>query len=277
MNFSVPEPCNEDWNGMSPQGNGRYCGSCQKVVVDFTSKTNEEILEHIKANAGKTCGTFKSSQLPPSDPYRQNERSIRFLAAVLLAFGLTLFSCSSIDLGDKGSDDPYEPTITGALSPPHELTGVIVCHNDSLPQGIPAHNYRGKLVASDKKEEITTGVSIIIPDKHDTIKVRKPENTVFGIVEQMPEYNGNMFQYIQNTLIYPQVAIDSSIQGIVYVTFVVKKDGSIEDAKILKGISVECDAEALRVVKSMPRWIPGKNKGTIVNVQMNLPIRFRLK
>ena len=262
MNFSVPNPCNENWNSMPAQESGRYCGSCSKVVVDFTNKTNEEILDYIKANIGSTCGTFKSSQLPPSDPYKQNERSIRFLAAVLLAFGLTLFSCGSIDLGDKETEELITTGIV--IEPPREVVGVIVCNRSSTS------------VTSDIN--VTTG-EVGLPNEGDTIKVRKRKDAL-NFADQMPEFgNGEntISKYIANNLTYPRIAIDSSVQGVVYITFVIQTDGKVVDATVLKGTSPECDFEALRVVKNMPPWKPGKDKGVVVNVRMTLPIKFRLK
>jgi protein TonB len=67
------------------------------------------------------------------------------------------------------------------------------------------------------------------------------------------------------------------VQGKVYVTFVVEVDGSITDVKVLRGIGSGCDDEAVRVVKSMPKWVPGKQRGVPVRVQFNLPINFKLQ
>ena len=73
------------------------------------------------------------------------------------------------------------------------------------------------------------------------------------------------------------MATDAGISGVVYVTFVVGKDGKITDVKVLRGIGGGCDEEAIRVVKSMPPWKPGKQRGKAVTVQYNLPIRFTLR
>ena len=73
------------------------------------------------------------------------------------------------------------------------------------------------------------------------------------------------------------MAKDAGVQGIVYVTFVVEPDGNITNVKVLRGIGAGCDDEALRVVKAMPKWKPGKQRGKSVRVQFNLPIRFTLR
>jgi len=79
-----------------------------------------------------------------------------------------------------------------------------------------------------------------------------------------------------NNIKYPEVARTSGITGTVYVQFVVEKDGSISDVKVVRGIGGGCDEEAVRVVKSMPRWKPGKQRGQPVRVYFTLPIEFKL-
>ncbi len=83
--------------------------------------------------------------------------------------------------------------------------------------------------------------------------------------------------YLQNNIHYPQLAKDLGIQGRVFVTFVIEKNGSVNDVKLLRGIGGGCDEEAIRVVKSMPKWIPGSQRNIPVRVQYNLPINFRLQ
>lgn len=106
------------------------------------------------------------------------------------------------------------------------------------------------------------------------------EAEIFTIVEEQPGFPGGesaLMQYLGNNIKYPQLARESNIQGTVFVTFVVEPDGSISNVKTLRGIGGGCDEEALRVVKSMPRWTPGKQRGKPVRVQFNLPIRFVLQ
>ena len=95
----------------------------------------------------------------------------------------------------------------------------------------------------------------------------------------MPSFPGGeakLFQYLGENMKYPAMARDAGITGVVYVTFVVKEDGKIDGVRILRGVGGGCDEEAIRVVKSMPRWTPGKQRGKSVRVQYNLPIRFVL-
>jgi protein TonB len=103
---------------------------------------------------------------------------------------------------------------------------------------------------------------------------------VLTIVEKMPIFPGGedaLYKYVAASVVYPTVAKESGIAGTVIVTFVVEKDGSVTNVKILKGIGGGCDEEAVRVVKAMPKWSPGKQDGKPVRVQFNLPIRFSLE
>ncbi|MFZ4401040.1 MAG: energy transducer TonB [Bacteroidales bacterium] len=93
----------------------------------------------------------------------------------------------------------------------------------------------------------------------------------------MPEFPGGeekLMKFLKDNLKYPQIARDSNIQGTVYVGFVIENDGKISDVKVLRGISKECDAEAVRVIKTIPKWKPGKRMEK--PVQFNMPIKFKL-
>jgi len=102
---------------------------------------------------------------------------------------------------------------------------------------------------------------------------------IFTFVEEYPEFPGGdkaLREYVVNAIKYPEVARTSGITGTVYVQFVVEKDGSISDVKVVRGIGGGCDEEAVRVVKSMPKWKPGKQRGQPVRVYFTLPIEFKL-
>jgi len=106
------------------------------------------------------------------------------------------------------------------------------------------------------------------------------EEPIFTVVESEPEFPGGMealYKYLAQNIKYPQLARENGITGKVYVTFVVEKDGSIANPRILRDIGGGCGAEAIRVVKAMPKWSPGKQRGKAVRVQFNLPVNFNLK
>jgi periplasmic protein TonB len=105
------------------------------------------------------------------------------------------------------------------------------------------------------------------------------DNEIFTVVEQNPEYPGGydaMMNFIRANMVYPPAARRLGVEGTVYVSFVVHKTGTIDDVKILRGISTECDKEAIRVISKMPKWIAGKQNGHLVNVRFTLPLKFRL-
>lgn len=106
------------------------------------------------------------------------------------------------------------------------------------------------------------------------------ETKIFTVVEQMPMYpggDGALMGYLRDNIKYPTVAAENGVQGRVIVGFVVERDGSITDVKILRGVDPSLDREAMRVVKSMPRWNPGKQNGSAVRVKYQVPVSFRLQ
>ncbi|MCB0380721.1 MAG: TonB family protein [Flavobacteriales bacterium] len=112
------------------------------------------------------------------------------------------------------------------------------------------------------------------------IKEEVVEEEIFTIVETQAEYPGGtaeLFKYLNKEMKYPVIAKENGIQGTVYVQFVVWKDGKIKDAKVLRGVNKLLDEEALRVVKAMPNWNPGKQRGKPVPVYFNLPVKFTLR
>jgi periplasmic protein TonB len=117
--------------------------------------------------------------------------------------------------------------------------------------------------------------------RQGTIAVKK-NGQVYTIVEQMPAFPGGeraMMTFIQTNLKYPQSAVEAGKRGIAYISLVINEDGSITDFVIEKevGNCPECTQEALRIVRLMPNFIPGMDKGTAVKVRFFVPIRFILK
>ena len=106
------------------------------------------------------------------------------------------------------------------------------------------------------------------------------EQEIFQIVEEMPAFPGGeakLMEYVTKNIKYPQIARETGIQGRVFVGFVVEPDGSVSNVKVLRGIGGGCDEEAMRVVKSMPKWKPGKQRGKAVRVSYMLPVNFKLQ
>ena len=135
--------------------------------------------------------------------------------------------------------------------------------------------------------DISTGEMVLSKKSENSSKQMLDSNQtavntdqVFMVVEEMPEYPGGvpaLRQFLANSVKYPEEAIKKGIQGKVYVTFVVNKDGSVSNAKIARSVDPLLDAEALRVVSTLPKWKPGKQKGQEVAVQYTVPINFALQ
>ena len=107
-------------------------------------------------------------------------------------------------------------------------------------------------------------------------------DAVFLVVEKMPEFpggNNGMFTFISENVVYPEYEKIHHISGTCYVSFIVEKDGSVTDSKVIRGVGngLGCDQEALRVMKLMPNWSPGMQNGRPVRTRFNLPIKFTLR
>ena len=125
-------------------------------------------------------------------------------------------------------------------------------------------------------EEIEGEMPEIFPEVGEV----EGESDVYQIVEQMPEFPGGaaeLYHYISKNIRYPQEAKEKGIQGRVFIGFIVEKDGSISNVRNLRGVDSELDAEAIRVIQSLPKWKPGKHNGEFVRVSYQIPIVFKLE
>ncbi len=111
----------------------------------------------------------------------------------------------------------------------------------------------------------------------DCVRVIQEPEHVFTAVEEMPVFNGNLIEWLSENVRYPETAVENNIQGRVIVQFVVEKDGHISNVTVARGVDKDLDLEAVRVVKTMPRWKPGKNGGKPVRCQYVLPVVFKLQ
>ncbi len=139
------------------------------------------------------------------------------------------------------------------------------------------------MFSEDSGFEIVTdsmGNVLLTKKAEDVSKTLDSDEQVFFIVEEMPEFPGGemaLREYIANAVKYPETAQKNGIQGKVYVTFVVGKDGFVKNTSIARGVDPSLDSEALRVIKNLPKWQPGMQKGVPVNVSYTVPINFKLQ
>ena len=119
-------------------------------------------------------------------------------------------------------------------------------------------------------------INIVIEIEEDVLPVVEE---IFDVVEENPEFVGGMaklYEYLGKNIQYPEMAKENGIQGKVFVQFVVWKDGTIKDVKVVKGVHNTLNEESLRVVKSMPKWTPGKQRGKAVNTRFTLPVKYKI-
>ena len=131
----------------------------------------------------------------------------------------------------------------------------------------------------DFLDSVSPSMKPILDPAFETLEISQIDKSLSADIERMPEYPGGdeaRLKFLRDSLVYPIDARLKGIQGRVYVTFVIERDGSISEVKVLKGIGYGCDEEAIRVVKSMPNWIPGIEEGKPVRVQFNMPLLFKL-
>lgn len=129
----------------------------------------------------------------------------------------------------------------------------------------------------DAKEEVVAPVS---PEAKEAPADSTAKEEVFMVAEQMPEYPGGMkemLKFLQENVKYPENAMKNNVQGRVIVQFVVEKDGTPTEFKVLRSVDPDLDAEALRVMKAMPKWKPGMQKGQVVRVKFTVPVSFKLQ
>ena len=141
--------------------------------------------------------------------------------------------------------------------------GVVLCYLESIPA---------------KLDSSTDKINLI--DEIITFSPKSEEDEVFFIVEQMPEFPGDelaLRNYISNSIIYPESSVEKGIQGKVYVSFVVSKAGMVTKARVVRGVDPQIDREALRVIKTLPKWKPGMQNDKAVNVAYTVPINFKLQ
>lgn len=129
----------------------------------------------------------------------------------------------------------------------------------------------------DAKEEVVAPVS---PEAKEAPADSTAKEEVFMVAEQMPEFPGGMkemLKFLQENVKYPENAMKNNVQGRVIVQFVVEKDGTPTEFKVVRAVDPDLDAEALRVLKTMPKWKPGMQKGEVVRVKYTVPVTFRLQ
>jgi TonB family protein len=178
-------------------------------------------------------------------------------------------------------DAPPPPAFSALEAPSLPPAIPVVANNQQQPQKVvkPASKAGTAGKATTYPEKQPKAHKFVEPKVTGDTTKKSKSREVYTIVENMPEYPGGqpaMYDYLLKAIKYPDEARKKGITGTVYVNFVVEEDGTISTVKILRGIGGGCDEESIRVVKSMPKWLPGTQNGKKVAVIFNLPIRYAL-
>ena len=207
----------------------------------------------------------------------ENKKSTWLLVGyvIVLAFMFVAFEWTKrdikIDTSQAITDLVFEEEIIPITEQPEQVA--------PPPPEAPSIAETLTIVDDDADVEETT---IATSEETNQVEEEEPEEqTIFEVVEQMPEFpNGGMaglMQYLSKNIKYPTIAQENGTQGRVTVQFVVNRDGSIVDAKVLRGVDPYLDKEAIRVISSMPKWKPGMQRGKAVRVKYTVPVMFRLQ
>jgi TonB family protein len=253
-------PCPVSPTEFIPHAQGNFCGQCQRVVHDFSRSTNPRAdLAAARAAApdGRVCGTFRREQLlKPSVPTLRG-RLRWFVVALVLVVALTAQEA----LAQVRRVVPKKPAV----------------HHKKHPPATKKQPVEGARIPEEPY--YTSGVPL-----NETM-VEEPVSTtkkVYTYVEQMPELPGGggiqaIVANIQQRLRWPLAQNRTTVEGRVYASFIVDKNGMVRDAKIIKGLIPSIDEEALRVIQTLPVFTPGQQGGQRVAVSFTVPITFKLK
>ena len=205
---------------------------------------------------------------------------VAILVISLVALNIKDYDMEAMEISQRTAMDEIEDVIiqtsedTPPPPPPEQpevVTELTIVEDDAVIE-----NELGIVDMGDNQNKAQEEVVQVVVEE----EVEEVEEEIFTVVENDPEFPGGMealYKYLGSNIKYPALAKENNITGRVYVTFVVEKDGSIANPRILRDIGGGCGAEAIRVVKAMPKWKPGKQRGKAVRVQFNLPVSFNLQ
>lgn len=287
--ITIPAPCTENWDKMTPNESGRFCMSCVKTVVDFTEMSSEEIKHFFVQNqfgsvGAKICGRFKKSQLdsitiqiPSRVLYSQTHYHKMFLLALFVAMGTTLFSCSDKD-GNKQKIDKVE--VVEEVSVHEEVTGKALKSSNQIPPPPPKIDatkfIKGK--TQNKKVKFYKPIATVCGEASDdksnlANKEVGDDSYVNGMIgtEVKSEFPGGIEQFyafFANEFNTPENFQNANKK--IRITFAVEKDGSLN--YIESGVDNAIKEEIIRVLKLSPKWKPGESSGKTVRMVFAFPI-----
>lgn len=302
--ISIPKPCHENWNAMTPKEKGRFCSNCAKTVVDFTKKSNSEIQDYlIKNKSQQVCGHFYKQQLDiitveiPKTTFQQKLSFEKlFILALFIAMGTTLFSCQySNGKKQKIQDVIIIDTLKKAereidslsvqknsviinnklkLPPtPTATTGIMICENVAKKDSI---------IDITKTENIVETREIGVIEIEDDIIIGfiTPEPPRFPNTEKLSEKENRIYfqkrlqKFVSKNFIVPQNNLGlSKGKHRIYTQFTIDTLGNVTDIKV-KAPHPTLKEYVETVLNKLPKFISGKQTGKPVNTKYTLPISF---
>ncbi len=294
---SIKNPCAADWDKMKIGVNSRFCGSCEKNVVDFTKKSREEILEYLILNRQtKTCGHFYRHQLDYADEdfmvtvtaLAEKQKDPRLSLAILIFGSMVMSGCDSpVPHTNNSSIELLEKDTVEWVDKTQEIDSNMACENKNTgatknkPQQTTPNLNTIETTLGDTYIEIDAIEGLVTMGDVDFVpkdSIDKP--LPFLALETQPEFPGghdSLQLFIAQNTTYPIKAKKAKEEGKVYVSFIIDREGKVKNPKIVRGISPTLDSVALHTISKLPQWKPGENRGKKVEAEFTIPVNFKLK
>jgi hypothetical protein len=280
--ITIPEPCHENWNTMTTDENGRFCMSCSKTVIDFTSMLPDEVQHFFIQNQNKNiCGRFKNSQLdtitiqiPSRVLYTQTHYRKMFLLALFIAMGTTLFSCQDKN-GNKQKIDTVEVVPDTSTTEPIAVGKTKIDKNDSNrvvpPPPPPPKVDQVKFVkpaATDCGEKTKTQKKSAKTEIYVTGEVTDTKNVLTNA--EFPGGIDPFYTFFANEFKTPENVNAKNLK--IRISFAIEKNGSLSYIESVPVVDKTIEQEIIRVLSLSPKWQPGESNGKKIKMQYSLPI-----
>ncbi len=239
-------------------------------------------MKNLKSKSEMNLGSYTDRSKKTEKADLENKKTIFFQIGLIVSLSIALFAFEwktydkfelTFDSSAKNTLIDELPPITNVTKPEPKIEKISLTIIKAVSNTTEVENIDpiSTEFFPDEKIDYTP---IEIPKD---VEVDDPN--VFVLVEHQPEFIGGekaLFEYLGSTIKYPTPAREVGIQGVVYINFIVEKDGSVSNVTVARGIGGGCDEEAVRVIKSMPKWKAGLQRDKPVRVQFNVPIKFTL-
>ena len=211
-----------------------------------------------------------------SEDLKETEAKVTALG---LKYNLLTKYTSFVAIGDEiRNNSGNSTTVNQPLPLPQGVSNLAVGKSGSMRKSTGGVKYPPRITSDETKDEMSDAPSQV-PSKERTTSRESKKEIIYTVVEEMPEFPGGdaaLQKFIRDNIKYPALAKEKGISGKVYLSFTVDKDGTVKDIKVVRGVGGGCNEEAIRIVKLMPKFKPGRQSGKNIACQMTLPFNFVL-